>query len=103
MSTDCNQTTEQPRPAAVRSSDGLACGQTSRLVRKFWSDDTKGCPRCNLMPLQYHAGLWKDGVGWTTGKMWFQCPGCGMRGRKAESHEESARLWNERVEQANSE
>lgn len=97
MSTDCNQTTEQPALAAVRSTDLFA----SRLVRKLWSDDTVGCPHCNLMPVQYRAGLVKADGSWTTGKLWFQCPGCWMRGRKAESHDESARLWNERVREAN--
>ena len=83
-------------PPAVRSHDFFA----SRMVRKLWSEDTVGCPRCNLMPVQYRAGLCKPDGSWITGKLWFQCPGCGLRGRKAESHDESARLWNERVVQS---
>ncbi len=70
----------------------------SSLVRKFWSEDTIGCLRCNLMPLQFTAGLWKDGSR-QTGKLWFQCPGCGRRAGKADSHDEAARLWN-RAQQA---
>ncbi len=66
---------------------------STALVQKFWSEDVAGCSRCNLMPLQFSAGLFADGHR-QTGKLWFQCPGCGRRGGKAESHEQAARLWN---------
>lgn len=32
-----------------------------------------------------------------TGKINFQCHGCGMRGKKAASHEQAAENWNQRI------
>jgi len=58
----------------------------SRLVRKFWSADTIRCPWCNLMPVQYRAGLWKEGVGWMTGKL--------LGVHQSVVHKRLARGWN---------
>ena len=42
MSQNCNQTCEQPAPAAVRSSDGL-CRDTTIEERMTWGE----CPQCH--------------------------------------------------------
>lgn len=74
----------------------LSRGIESKPLKKEHRHDTKPCSKCGLHPLLYRAGLWLDGIGWTTGRMWYECPGCGKRGGKTESHEQAALLWKQR-------
>lgn len=78
----------------VGSSELFAC--TSRLVRKFWCE-VKPCPSCG-----YSAVLWT----WSAtpkrpANFRYQCPNeeCRVRPtRWAKTHEEAAKLWNEKVQ-----